>query len=114
MSSCSLVCCCTGKVPSYCGIGSMCNLKNMTVVVVSDSVSSLSSIFDVALIAFQAKNKIVALTGAIPGCVVGTFYLVSFLLVPNWEILLQYFQKCGLLQLLELKERKERNNIFFI
>ena len=43
----------TGRVPSYSGIRSMFDVKNMTLKFVNDSFSSLSYIFDIAPIAFQ-------------------------------------------------------------
>ena len=67
----------TGKVLCYCGTESMFDVKNITLKSVSDSFFSLPYIFDVAPIAFQEMNKIVALTGAISVGIVG-FCLASF------------------------------------
>ena len=61
----------TGKVLCYCCAGSMFNVKNMTLEPISNSLFSLSCIFNVALITFQTISKIVALADAIPDSVVG-------------------------------------------
>ena len=76
------------EVPSYCGVGNTLNVKNVTLESVNDHVSSLSHIFDVAPIAFQAKIKVVTLADAIPDGIMG-FMFSKFLMVPYWEILLQ-------------------------
>ena len=54
-----------GKVPSYFGVRSIYNIKNVTLESVHVCISSLSNIFDVIPITFKAINKVVALTGAI-------------------------------------------------
>ena len=59
----------------------------MTLESVNDSVFSLSYIFDIAIIAFKAINKIFALKGAIPDCVVG-FSFSKSLIISDWKILL--------------------------
>ena len=58
--------------------------------------------FYVALNALQAVNKIVALAGTIPDGIAG-FLFIKFLMIPDWKILLQYLQECGLLQCLDLE-----------
>ena len=62
------------KVPSHCCVIVMFDVINMTLESVNDSIPCLSYIFDMAALAFQAINEIVALAGAfgngIVGCVV--------------------------------------------
>ena len=52
-------------------LGSVSNIKNMTLESVKDSISSLSYIFNAVPILFQAVNEVVALTDATPGGIVG-------------------------------------------
>ena len=51
-----------GKVPGHSSVGIVLNVKMMTLEPVNDSVPSLSIIYCVADIAFQAINKIIAFT----------------------------------------------------
>ena len=53
------------KVPFHCGIVSVFDVKNVTLESISDSVFSLTSIFNVAPIWFQTVYKVIALASAI-------------------------------------------------
>ena len=61
------VCCIlmTGKVPNHCGVGLVFHAKNMTLESLSVPVFTLSNIFYVAPVAFQAIYQIIALTNDI-------------------------------------------------
>ena len=58
------------RVSCHCGIQVVFYVKQVTLEPIYDSVFSLTNIFDVAPIAFNAVNQIVTLTGALSHCVI--------------------------------------------
>ena len=68
----------TMKVSCHCGIVSVFDVKNATLESISDSVFSLSYIFNVAPITFQTVYKVIALASAISQCLVGFIVMQVF------------------------------------
>ena len=62
----------------------------------NNSILGLSNIFTVAPFAFQVIDQIAALS-----CGFVDLLLNTFCTIAEWEILLQYFQVCGLLHSLD-------------
>ena len=60
----------------------------------SDSAPGLVNIFCIANIAFKAKNDIIALAVGLHYNVFGI--VMHIIIVPGWEIQVQYWLDCGL------------------
>ena len=83
------------KMSSYYSIIVMFDVKDMTFESINDSIFCLTYIPNVAPFAFQAIYEIVTLACAFGN---GVVLLLRFVIFPDWDNLVQYWQVLGLVQ----------------